>query len=96
MTYHVYIIYSKNLNRFYIGYTNNLNNRIKEHNGRESKYTSGGTPWALLWSTTKPSVRDAENLEFKLKNLTRVRKIRFMRKYAEGIHDLDLLNDIIP
>jgi putative endonuclease len=96
MHYIVYILYSSGINRFYVGQTSNLDNRITEHNSGESPYTSTGIPWKLLWSTTKPTLRTAEDLEFKLKNLTRVRKIRFMRKYPDGIQDMDLLNSITP
>jgi predicted GIY-YIG superfamily endonuclease len=67
-----------------------------EHNSGESPYISTGVPWTLVWSTKKPSLRAAEDLEFKLKNLTRVRKIKFMRKYSEGMNDMDLLNRIVP
>ena len=96
MTYHVYILYSPKLNRFYVGYTSNIDRRIGEHNTGKSTYTSSGIPWSLLWTIIKPSFRAAEDLEFKLKNLSRARKIKFMRKYNVGIHDLDLLDRIIP
>ena len=91
MQYHVYILYSKKLSRFYIGHTTNLHNRLTEHNSGESPYTSQGVPWALLWSAKKDSQRQANALEFKLKNLSRARKIKFIRKYADFIQDLDLL-----
>jgi putative endonuclease len=94
MQYHVYILYSKKLNRFYVGQTSNLNNRLIEHNTGESPYTSAGIPWTLVWSTSKPSFRAAEIMEDKLKNLSRSRKIKFMRKYAEGIADEVLLNEL--
>ena len=67
---------------------------MEQHNNRESPYTSQGIPWTLLWSTSKSSFRQAETLEFKLKNLSRIRKIKFMRKYADCIQNLDLLEII--
>ena len=45
MSFHVYILYSKTLDRFYVGFTTNLTNRLAEHNAGESAYTSGGIPW---------------------------------------------------
>ena len=90
-TYHIYILYSKSLNRFYVGQTTKLQNKILEHNNGESPYTSQGIPWTLLWSTTKPSCRQAESLEFKLKNLSQIRKIRLMKKYSDGIEHHELL-----
>jgi putative endonuclease len=94
MSHVIYILHSKKLNRFYVGQTCNLNNRKIEHNSGESPYTSTGLPWNLIWATEKETFRAAEELEDKLKNLSRVRKIKFMRKYSEGIVDLNLLNTI--
>ena len=94
MSYTCYILYSKKLNRFYIGNTHNLENRLKEHNSGESPYTSQGRPWTLLWFTSKDSFRQAEALEFKLKNLSQSRKIKFMMKYSEGMVDQQLLLEI--
>ena len=94
MPYLVYVLYSKRLNRFYVGQTTNLENRLSEHNNGESPYTSQGTPWILLWSTTKQSFREVELLEQKLKNLSRIRKIRFMRKYKKRIMAIDFFKAI--
>ncbi|MDH3649488.1 MAG: GIY-YIG nuclease family protein [Saprospiraceae bacterium] len=94
MKYHVYILYSPSLARFYVGQTNDLKNRVREYNNGESQFTSTGIPWTLLWSTTKPSFRAAELLEEKLKNLSRVRKIKFMNKYETAIANCDLLDQL--
>ena len=94
MAYHVYILFSTGFNRFYIGHTSNLVDRIKEHNNGDSLYTSQGTPWKLIWSTTKDSYRQAEALEFKLKNLSRSRKIKFMQKYNEGLREPGLIDKL--
>jgi predicted GIY-YIG superfamily endonuclease len=47
--YYVYILRSKsNKNRFYIGFTNNLERRLNEHeNAREAAYTHRYAPWDL-------------------------------------------------
>jgi len=94
MPYHIYILYSRKLNRFYVGQTTNLENRLIEHNRSESLYTSQGAPWTLLWSASKDSLRASEALEQKLKNLSRNRKIRFMLKYEEGIQDWKLVESL--
>ena len=95
MSSHVYILFSRSLNRFYIGYTSNLNNRLQEHNNGESQYTSGGIPWILIWSTNKYSIFEAETLEKKLKNLSKDRKVKFMKKYREGLAEEDILDKIL-
>ena len=91
MFYHLYILYSKKFNRFYVGVTNNLIKRLSQHNNKEIPSTAGGTPWTLIWSITKPTLREAESLKQKLKHLSRDRKLKFMQKYNEGVVDQDLL-----
>jgi len=85
MPYFVYILYSKSTDRFYKGQTNNLEDRLIRHNGEREASTSGGTPWLLLWNTTKRTREEAVELEGKLKNLNRNKLIDFMKKYNEGI-----------
>ena len=94
MQFHVYILYSEKLDRFYVGQTSYLQRRLSQHNSGESQYTSAGIPWTLLWSEPKYSRLDAEILERKLKNLSRIRKIGFMKKYESGLIELDLLESI--
>ncbi|PCE64812.1 GIY-YIG nuclease family protein [Sediminicola luteus] len=48
MEYVVYILFSEKLNKYYVGYTNDLSERIERHNTSRSKYTSRGIPWKLL------------------------------------------------
>ncbi len=95
MPVHVYILYSSKIDKFYVSSTNDLVRRLQQHNTGQSTYTSTGIPWILLWANAKPTRHDAEILEQKLKNLTRVRKIRFMLKYSEGIRELEVLTSII-
>jgi putative endonuclease len=46
--YIVYIIYSKTPERYYVGYTNDLDRRLTEHNRKKGKYTDTGIPWILV------------------------------------------------
>jgi len=47
--YYVYVIKSiRHLSR-YVGSTNNVFNRVKEHNGSRCRYTSGRKPWILVY-----------------------------------------------
>ena len=47
--FYVYILYSQKLNRFYTGTTNDLENRIDQHNSAfyPNSFTSKGIPWLL-------------------------------------------------
>jgi putative endonuclease len=44
----VYILYSESTDCYYVGYTNNLNRRISEHNRIKGKFTDRGIPWKLV------------------------------------------------
>ena len=68
---------------------------MKQHNSSESPFTKAGTPWKILWITEKENKQLAEILERKLKNLTAARKLKFMKKYKEGIVEKDYLNKLI-
>ena len=50
MNFFVYIIYSVSLDRFYIGYTFDLEKRLSEHNRGISEYTSKASDWSLRYS----------------------------------------------
>jgi putative endonuclease len=47
--YFIYKLYSASADLFYIGYTNDFNRRLKEHNTKEffNTYTSKYRPWKL-------------------------------------------------
>ena len=47
-----YILHSKSLDKYYTGYTENLELRIKRHNSGWGKYSSRGIPWNLVYSET--------------------------------------------
>jgi len=46
--YYIYILYSKSSEKFYVGYTGNIEKRVNEHNNSErNTYTSKHRPWVL-------------------------------------------------
>ena len=92
MSFFVYILYSSSTGKFYKGQTNNVVERLKEHNRGNEISTKSGVPWQLLWTTEKPSKSEAVILEKKLKNLTAHRLINFMLKYENDVVDLELLH----
>jgi putative endonuclease len=74
----VYILHSKSLDRYYVGHTANMKDRIKRHNSGRSKSTKAGIPWKLMYTetfTTKASAYQRE-LEIKAKK---------SRKYIEQL-----------
>jgi putative endonuclease len=92
MEFYVYIIYSQSRNIFYTGISSNILKRLKYHNSAKDGFTYHSRPWQLIWSTCKESRAKAESLEKKIKNLSHLRKIKFMWKYQDGIYNLDLFN----
>jgi putative endonuclease len=48
MFYYVYILQSANYpDKYYTGYTKNLDSRLKEHNGGKCMHTSKYMPWKI-------------------------------------------------
>ncbi len=46
--YYVYILQSKvNTDRFYVGFTENIENRLKDHNSGKDSHTSKYKPWRI-------------------------------------------------
>jgi len=59
----VYAIKSLSRKYIYVGMTNNLERRLKEHNQRENRSTKAYTPFILIFSET-----------FKTRNLARIKE----------------------
>jgi putative endonuclease len=65
--YYIYIIQSELDTSFYIGYTNDFERRLKEHNEGLSNYTKRKRPWKLFYLESFDSKRDALKRELFLK-----------------------------
>ena len=73
--YYTYFIRSKIDGTIYIGYTNNLLKRMKEHNNRESKSTRKKAPFELIYYEAYKAKADARYRENNLK--------RFAQAYTQ-------------
>lgn len=51
MEYYVYILYSKSIDKYYVGQTSNIENRLNFHNSIEYNkiWTKRGMPWDLVY-----------------------------------------------
>jgi len=68
--FYVYIIYSQKIDRFYVGYTTNIEIRIHQyHNLGRSNYTSKGIPWELKHFEAFESEIEAMRREKQIKKL---------------------------
>ena len=75
MSYFVYMLKEKSSNTTYVGYTKNLENRVKLHNfGKGAKFTRG-RKWKLIYS---------EHIENKAKAISR-------ENYIKKIENLEIL-----
>ena len=79
----VYILKSIKNGRFYIGSTNNLERRIREHFSGRSKYTSEVLPLILVFSQRYESLLKARRVECWLKRLKN--KDIFERIILDGV-----------
>jgi putative endonuclease len=71
--YTLYILHSKNIDRYYVGYTNNLPRRLSEHNRIKGKYTDIGIPWEVVYTEMFDAKKDAMKREKYIKS-TKSRK----------------------
>ena len=65
--FYVYILFSSSLEKYYVGYTDNVNRRLNQHNAGKGDYTSKGIPWFLVAAIECISKSDAIQLELKIK-----------------------------
>jgi len=78
----VYIIFSEKFNRFYIGQTNDFDQRFQRHNSGMEKATSPYKPWSKIMVIDKTTRSEAIILEKKLKNLNTEDLKKFINKYS--------------
>jgi putative endonuclease len=69
MNYFVYILYSEKYKKHYVGFTSDLENRIKSHNELATKgYTIKYRPWILIHSEEYENKKMAMHREKFLKS----------------------------
>ncbi len=65
----VYALYSTNYSKIYIGYTSNLEQRLRSHNELSSKgWTVKFRPWKLVYIEQFHSKKEAMKREIQLKS----------------------------
>jgi len=65
--YIVYILYSTRINRYYVGSTNNIIDRIRRHNTGQGNFTKLGIPWIPVLVKEMKSRSQAVRLEVRIK-----------------------------
>jgi len=65
--YYVYVLFSRKFNKFYIGFTNNLKQRLAKHKSGKVHTSYRMPDWQLVYVEICISKKDAENRERQLK-----------------------------
>ena len=81
MFYYTYMLKSVSLGvkKTYVGYTNNLDNRLKKHNSNKGAKSTKGYKWLLIYSKKFKSKNAAMSYEYKLKH-DRVKRKKILDK----------------
>ena len=81
MSFYVYMLKSKSIKTItYVGYTKNLEKRVKLHNsGKGAKFTRG-RKWVLIYKEKYKSKKEAISREYYIKNNKPLRK-KIKEKY---------------
>jgi putative endonuclease len=80
----VYVLHSQSLNRYYVGFTNDLERRLTEHNRKKGKYTDSAIPWELVYHETYSSKTEAMNREKFIKGKKSRTFIEFLISTSAG------------
>ncbi len=51
-----YILYSKKINKYYVGACTDMQRRLYEHNIGHSKFTKTGMPWQIVYTEEFPTL----------------------------------------
>jgi putative endonuclease len=76
MEFIVYILFSETKNRFYIGFTSNLEERITRHNQKSKGFTGSVSDWRVVYQEKYAAKEQARQRELQIKSWKSSVKIR--------------------
>ena len=82
MPFYVYILHSKSLNQYYIGHTEDLNDRVFRHNNSGSKATKKANDWILVYQREYSSRSEAMQEEMAIKKM---KSRRYIEKLISSV-----------
>ena len=68
MAFCVYILYSYTTNKYYVGHTHDIEDRLFRHNAGRSKATKIGIPWELMYNEVWDTKSEAYQRELQIKS----------------------------
>jgi putative endonuclease len=66
--YYTYILFSSDLNRYYIGYSSNVEERLAKHNNHHKGFTNAGNDWEIVFTRAFETKQEALSFERKIKS----------------------------
>jgi putative endonuclease len=76
--FHTYILHSPRIDRFYIGCTSNIEERLKKHNNKNRGFTNQSNDWVVVFYRSFDTKNEALELEKQIKSWKskiRIRKL---------------------
>ena len=83
MPHFVYILYSESLDRYYIGSTADVQQRLSRHNAGATSSTKSGRPWVVVYTETLPTRTMALIRENNLKKMKSRVYLESMIQYSD-------------
>ena len=74
--YYVYLLESETDKIWYVGFSANVEPRLKEHNRGKSKFTKGHMPWKLLYKEKVGNLDEARKKEKYYKSSAGKRRLK--------------------
>jgi len=66
--FHTYILYSKTADKFYVGATSSIEERLKKHNNKNKGFTQQACDWEIVYRKEFNEMSQALNHEKEIKN----------------------------
>ena len=67
VNYYFYILYSEHIDKFYVGHTNNLEERLRKHNSNHKGFTGKANDWLVVYFEEFDTKTDAYSREREVK-----------------------------
>jgi len=82
--HYVYILFSQKLNKFYIGYTADLNQRMQYHQmALKGKFTAAANDWEVYITIECSSKKQALAIERHIKHMKSKKYIQNLKQFPE-------------
>jgi putative endonuclease len=91
MNFCCYILFSKLLNRYYVGYTSDIVERIKLHNSGHfggKSFTNKSADWEIYFLIPCKSIEQAVAIESGIKRMKSRKYIENLKRYPEMVEKI--------